>query len=256
MLQVLQDWEKQSAKVQKLYGDIHRIVYDSVFMTEKRAKGTFYFSGPDRGAFRVEGVRPQSPVGTRKNAQGQPYTPKADDPEHWICTGKEVLKFDHVQKMYEIFVIPPENRGTAIMDTPLPFLLGMKVDQARLRYKMKLLKSPNPDTYMIEVLPRMQKDIANYRIAIVMLDKATFLPSAVKMIDPTGNKETVLVFKNIEQNKQPRNALFQPIDPSDPREYAKYKRSELQDRGSAPPPPQARRDPKQPVDGLGAADRR
>ncbi len=118
--------------------------------------------------------------------------------ERWVCTGKEVIRIDDQEKTYEKVPIPPESQGQNIIDGPLPFLFGMKADQAKRRYKMKLLKQTDTDI-RIEVIPLRGTDTNNWSKAVVIIDAKKFVPNAVQLFDPTGS-ETVHVFKDVEIN--------------------------------------------------------
>lgn len=217
--QLLTAWAQESAKIQRLQGKHRRFVYDKVFMTEKRADGWFYYEAPDKG--RIDLI----PLKVAPNAQGsvdpatkKPYELKQDQPERWICNGRDVRQINDAEKKVEIFPIPPQAQGTNIMDGPLPFLFGMPPEKAKLRYRMKLSEENQRYAY-IDVEPRLQQDAANWKKAQLILDKKTWMPWAVKLIDPTGNTETAYVFdpESLEINKETNSFLkFLGVGEKDP----------------------------------------
>src|SRR5258708_25811247 len=119
----------------------------------------------------------------KKSKNGTPFELKSDDPERWVCTGKEIIKINEKEKTYEKLAIPPDSQGENIMDGPLPFLFGMKAEKAKVRYQLSLKKN-DEDVIWLEVLPRLEKDSANWVKAIVIIQAGTFKPSAVKSLDP------------------------------------------------------------------------
>jgi TIGR03009 family protein len=211
---VLKDWEVESAKVKRLTGAFRRFTYDDTFEFDKRAEGSFVYEAPDKGNYEVRGAPPAKGEESRKkNAKGQPYEIVADKPERWVCTGQEVIRIDEEKRTYEKVAIPEDERGQNIIDGPLPFLFGMKADQAVRRYKMELLQHTEAEIWL-DVEPRTARDAANWKRAKVIIDATAFLPKAVQMLDPTGNKTTVHTFSDLEVNR--RNGLFSG-DPFQPK---------------------------------------
>lgn len=212
--QVLQDWEVESSKVKRLTGSFKRFVYDDTFQTDKRAIGSFAYEAPDKGNYVLTGAEPKKDeVSRQTNKDKQPYKIVVDAPERWVCTGTEVIKIDEKQRTYEKVTIPEEERGQNIIDGPLPFLFGMKANQAVRRYQITLYKQTETEVWL-DVEPRLSKDAVNWKKSRVIIDATTFLPKAVQMIDPTGNRTTVHTFSNLEVNK--RNSLFggDPFQPN------------------------------------------
>jgi TIGR03009 family protein len=203
--EILKIWAQESAKIQKLQGNHSRLIYDNVFQVRKEAIGEFYYEAPDKGRIDIaaaKDVKQQLIKVGDKDFQCKP-----DRPEIWICNGKEIVRLDPTDKTGEVITIPEANQGANIMDGPLPFLFGMPPEQAKRRYKLKLLKEDEKTkTIHLHVEPRLQADAANYREANVILDAKSFLPTAVKLVDPGGNLETVYIFSNVEVNK-PRRIL-------------------------------------------------
>jgi len=228
LLAILQQWEASGEKIQRLTGKHTRFVYDYVFEVEKRSKGEFLYVAPDMGSFEIEPISvPKGAVGAKVGKSGSPFKLEPDLPERWVCNGKEILKIDDQAKTYEMVVIPPEGRGQNIIDGPLPFLFGMKADQAQRRYALELLKETEREVWL-KAIPRLQQDAVNYREATIILDRETFLPRAVRLIDPSGNKETVHAFKDLTVNGRP-NLFGLGSDPLKPN-LASYKRV-LNDKG-------------------------
>ncbi len=202
---ILKDWEIASANIKKLQGEHYRYVYDYVFLVEKQSMGIFYYEAPDKGRIDLVGrkVKPGTETVKEDPNTGKPVNLRvqAHRPEKWICDGKHIWMVSDIDKTVEKFPIPQKNRGTDIIDGPLPFLFGMPAEKAKRRYFLKLLKSPQASQVWLEAKPRWRQDSANYRKATVILNKETFLPVAVQLIDPTGNKETVFMFRKLVPNK-------------------------------------------------------
>lgn len=200
MEKILKDWYVKSSKVNKLEGKHHRFVYDSVFKTEKRASGVFYYENPDKGHMAIEPTD-ITRRGIRSARNG--FKLKKDHQTKWICDGKRIMSVNEKEKTYEVHPIPPGKQGANIMDGPLPFLFGMPPKKAKLRYHFKLLKETK-DIVLLDIRPKWRQDAANWSEAKVILTKATYLPQAVQMKNPAKTLETVYQFYDLRVNKQKR----------------------------------------------------
>ncbi|MEK6258290.1 MAG: hypothetical protein AABP62_06680 [Planctomycetota bacterium] len=192
---ILDEWEKKSALIKSLHGRHTRVVYNLVFEVEKLSEGKFYVETPDKGRIDLVGLSPQKgEVSKRLGKKGEPFQLVADRAEKWICDGIEIKMVNDAEKSYEVEDLPRHLRGTNIINGPLPFLFGMKAAEIKRRYHIELIPTKNIEVHTLRVVPRRLNDRDNYREAFVRLEKARFLPTAVKLVDPTGNLETVYTF--------------------------------------------------------------
>ena len=192
---ILDEWEKKSALIKSLHGTHTRVVYNLVFEVEKLSEGKFYVETPDKGRIDLVGLPPKKgEVSKRLGKKGEPFRLVADRAEKWICDGLEVKMVNDDEKNYEVEDLPKHLRGTNIINGPLPFLFGMKAAEIKRRYHIELIPTKNTEVHTLRVVPRRLNDRDNYKEAFVRLDKARFLPTAVKLVDPTGNLETVYTF--------------------------------------------------------------
>lgn len=201
LAKILKDWENKTKDITKLSGTHRRFVYDFVFEVEKRADGKFYYESPDKGRIDIEVVE----IGEQEQSQklgksGKPFEVKSDIPEIWICDGKRIAQANVLGKTYSIHNLPPDKQGQNIMDGPLPFLFGLPAEVAQARYHISVLPQTNEQFVWLKILPKREQDAANWSSAEVILVRQTYLPYAVKLIDPVGNRETVYRFENLKAN--------------------------------------------------------
>lgn len=200
---VLEAWERASSKVTRLQGVHQRFVYDLVFETEKRADGKFFYEAPDKGRIDISPTKiGKGEVSKRKGKSGQPFKLDPDLQQRWVCTGREIIQLNDTEKSYELFPIPPQHQGANIMEGPMPFLFGMPAEKAKKRFALTLMSETETDV-RLKAIPRWQSDFNNYKEAEIILDKTAnrYLPKAVRLIDPSGNLETVYTFRSIDVNK-------------------------------------------------------
>lgn len=223
LMKILKDWEISSAKIKKLEGKHRRWEYDYVFKVLKRNTGVFYYEAPDKGRIDLEPVpNPDPPKGVKN-----PPPPVERDKKHWLtgkemdfeispgpaerwyCNGQLITQVDDQSKTATQMVIPVQAQGEHISDGPLPFLFGMPAAKAIQRYDMKLVSEDKKTSKAwIEARPRWQSDRSNYQLATIILDLKTFLPDAVRLIDPAGTKETAFKFGELEVNSKSITKLF------------------------------------------------
>lgn len=197
---ILRDWEKKSSQIKSLHGSHTRTVYNLVFEEERIAKGKFFLQTPDKGRIDLVGEKPKPDAkAARLGAMGMPFKIVPDRSEKWICTGDEIVMVDDEQKTFQMLPLPEEAKGTNIINTPLPFLFGMKADDAKRRFHFELNKDTKESAVLI-IYPKLEADLQNYTKAFVILDKSTYLPTAVKLFDPTAKMETVYKFESVKIN--------------------------------------------------------
>jgi TIGR03009 family protein len=223
---ILQDWERNTARFKKLVGEFTVFKYETTFEIERRGEGKFAYEAPDKGDYVRRGIKIEKGQKSQKmNKDGEPYTLQTDSAERWVCTGKEIIRIDEKEKTYEKLPIPLESQGENIIEGPLPFLFGMKAQQAKMRYKMKLLKQDDAEI-KLQVIPIRRSDAINWDKAIVLIDAKRFVPIAVKLYDTTDN-ETVHLFQNVEINPKSGFLTKDPFKP-DLRRYKEAQTSDLQ----------------------------
>ncbi|MSR57995.1 MAG: hypothetical protein EXS05_10005 [Planctomycetaceae bacterium] len=218
--QILKDWEEYSSRVKKLTGTFKRAKIDRTFGVELWADGKFAYQAPDKGAYAFAGTKLRKDDASEiENADGSLFELKSDETENWVCTGAEVLKIYDAVKQYERVAIPPESQGDNIIEGPLPFLFGMKAEQAKRRYIFKLNKphSNYKDAINLSVLPREKRDSDHWVKARVILSRQNYLPIVVKLTEPGENTETVHIFTDLQVNGKKGIAEFfgkrEPFNP-------------------------------------------
>ena len=208
MKAVLFDWEEKTKDITSLACPITRIEFDAVFYTETRSIGNVYFENPDKGRidFKPADAEFMAKPG-RTDAEGKPFKVGLGPQTKWICTGKKIYVLDMPSKQYDVVVIPPQSQGLNITRSPLPFIFGMKAQDAMQRFALrfgsyhnldgKLLdKAGNKRPLAVHIVanPLQPQEAMEYLEAEIILDPTTFLPRNLRMIDPAGNKETVYSF--------------------------------------------------------------
>lgn len=178
----LQAWEQRSKNVKTFECKFTRYEYDPLWGGDpNKARyedaGQIKFASPDKGMYRVDGPRP----------------------EHWICDGQSVFEYNFQKKELIEYKLPPELRGKAISDGPLPFLFGAEAEKLKHRYYLRVTSQPNQQDIWLEAYPKFQRDAANFRRAELIL--RAMQPYGLKIHSPNGKNSTVYVFEDIRVNE-------------------------------------------------------
>lgn len=180
---ILLSWEAKSAQIKTLRAEFAQLYYDEVFgqrdpdtgrVQPDKGRGELVYQAPDKGIFRVY-----------EHGEKRGLFDFDRDRERWVCTGTEVYQYDTRERKVTVTPLPPELQGQAISEGPLPFIFGMKAEQAKRRYGLRLVKigGLRAQDVCIEVIPRRQADLENFSRALVILDTDSYLPRAIRIDD-------------------------------------------------------------------------
>ena len=179
-----------------------RFDWDPVWRADRPmhvVQGELKYAVPDKGMLRVKGelVDFRWDKGVAKGGRfvdGQMA-------ERWICNGSSIFEYNFQKKQLIEHRLPPDVKGTAISNSPLPFLFGVKADKLRQRYFLRVV-TPNgvQDQVWLETYPRYQADAANFRKATLILTLGDMQPSAIEIVLPNGRSSTVYQFHDVGMN--------------------------------------------------------
>ncbi len=199
--QILLKWEQQSSRVNTFSCTFGRWEVDETYGPAENhfqiseAYGEIKYKSPDHGVYQVTKQ-------TEWDGSKKAYVPRTEGLDHWVCNGEAIFEFNYQQRQLIERQLAPEMRGKAITDGPLPFVFGTKADQLKARYWMRDI-TPTDDVgqkVWLEAWPKYQRDAANFQHAIIILNQKTFMPSALRIIQPDGKNKQDYAFQNISVN--------------------------------------------------------
>ncbi|MCA9258979.1 MAG: TIGR03009 domain-containing protein [Planctomycetales bacterium] len=200
--QVLSSWEDASSQIKTFNTEFERLEYHPAWFSDSvpmlRCRGRLSYSKPDRGMFKVEQIwrwKNTDPKLNDATAPGDYQLQKNEVGEHWVCDGKSVFQYDHLNRQLNVTPLPPEMQGQNIVEGPLPFLFGAKADSLMRRYWMRSPRSDAAEIWLV-AYPRWQADAANYHHVEVILDRKTMQPKALQVHQPDGNERHAYVFQS------------------------------------------------------------
>jgi TIGR03009 family protein len=235
--QILKMWEESSTKIKTFDCKFERWEYDPVFgpgndIPSIKSHGQLTYSKPDRGSFKINDIYRY--VRQEQNQPGEYVLQEHEVGEHWVCDGKAVYEYKHDKKQLVVQALPPQLRGTAIVDGPLPFLFGAEAEKLKARYWLRV-KQSNATTIWLEAYPRGQTDAANYHHVEVMLERKKMMPEAIQVHMPNGRSRAVYMFQDPTVNGT-MNQLFGSIfmSPRTPLGWKRVVQEAPQNLGPAP----------------------
>jgi TIGR03009 family protein len=160
----LSKWEAAMKKVETLGAQLTRIDKDPVFERVQKLTGVAYYmkagSGPTA----------QNLALLQMNVDGQ-----KEFKEKYICTGAYIYQFLPDQKEIRYYKLPKPGPGQVGEENNLLTLLfGMKAEDAKRRYELKLDEDAN--YIYVYISPRSPADKADFQRARLVLNKSNYLP--------------------------------------------------------------------------------
>ena len=194
-------WEKQSERVRTFKCKFGRWEVNPAFGPKGNnywlsiGEGVIKFKSPDHGIYIVEKQQQWDP-------QKGTYVPRTEGLDHWVCNGEAIFEFNAEKRQLIERKLAPNLRGKAITDGPLPFIFGAKADQLKRRYWMRDITPPDQVKRQVwlEAWPKFQQDAANFQHAVVILNRRTFMPEALRIILPDGQNKQDYAFSGTQVN--------------------------------------------------------
>ena len=190
-------WESRNAKVTTWSCTFYKWEYNAWSPADasgerlafSESTGEIKYAAPDKGLFRVKSSK-------QWNAEKRKYDARpSNSGEHWVCNGTSIYEFRHSERQLRETKLPPEMRGRAISEGPLPFVFGAKADTLKKRYSMRIITPPSvTDQIWLEALPRFQVDAANFSKVELILRAADLMPFAIQVFKPGGQDRDVYQF--------------------------------------------------------------
>lgn len=171
-------WEQEMQRVQTLAALLNRTEKDKTFETVNKFSGFAQYmkagNGPTAMNLAMLEMRPEG---------------RQEISDKFICTGTYLYHFLAAQKEVRAYELPKPKPGQVADDNFLSFLFGMKAEEAKRRYDLRLAKEDQWYVY-VEILPRFPIDKADFQRARIVLNKDSFLPRQLWFEQPNGSEVT------------------------------------------------------------------
>jgi hypothetical protein len=209
--QVLERWQTAVSNVAVYEASFKRLVYDDVFRVRNDAIGEVWLEGPRAGRLAVRPDQVPGDPQQRKLKLGDTvYKVRADRAEIWEWNSDRLKHTDPETGMSEENPFSKEpgseqaRQSWFWMFDPTTlvgsFRIVLGLEPRRLGEECDLALPPESRVEVIALTatPRSGSELARQFERIdVQLDKHTYLPRAVRIIDPAGNLETVYSYSDV-----------------------------------------------------------
>src|SRR5262249_51764619 len=140
---VLDRWEKEMQSVTTLSADLARKSVDKVWNNTEEFAGKAKYMKPNMAVLEMQ-----------KKGSPQVF-------EKYLCTGTFLYQWAPASKTINVFELPAPKPGQPQQNDFLSFFFGMKANEAKLRYDLKLVKEDQYYFY-IDILPKLPVDKADF----------------------------------------------------------------------------------------------
>jgi len=210
--EVLRAWAEATGKIDRAEIEFVRYEYDHVSGLEKRSAGRFHFESPDRGLYErsAAAIEPDA-VSRRTQADGTPFKVEADSASLLCWDNMQVVVAYPEQQAYDQFPIPKSNpiqpagsftRAWYSLATPqsmLPATVDVHSEGFLQRFEWSLLDH-DEGRLILQGRPVSDEDQLEVFELQVILDPATHLSQATRLIPADRNREVVHMIKRFAIN--------------------------------------------------------
>lgn len=215
---ILLRWVAATREIRAAELRFRRYVYDSIHAEEIRGEGRFIFEAPGRGLYELRPVELSDGVTSqRTTADGEPFEMAPDEWVSCYWTGTHLVWIDERERSYETMPLPEANTGDirpvgswdrvwagwAGPQRALPGVIDAHTDSFIDRFDWTLLLR-NERQIILQGRPKTDDDRFHLSLLQVVLDPNTYLTTATRMIDASGNRETVHVFEPVRISREPK----------------------------------------------------
>lgn len=214
---ILKNWHEQVSQYHGVNTSFKKTSYDDVFEVQKMGAGTLKVNRSGEAEYIVRGLGIHQNIRTKTNSRGKPYHLEPDQDETWYWGNRKIILLNITDRTFDQIDIPdpkPDSKKSSIFGSFYsgffngiflqPFLLGMPPEELKQRYDVTILKQ-NAEQVRIAFKPITQQDLQNLSEAELILNLKTYLPYALKIVDPPGTKTTVYLFEEINGTETPEH---------------------------------------------------
>ena len=190
-------WHEQSKNIEALDYDFTCWDYRGEELLSE-TYGRVKFRAPDQGLIEID----------REKIGGE-ISGETNKKQKFICTGDAVYVYDFADKKLTEFIIPAEDHGKGVMDSPLMILVGANPRELQERFYLLVLKTPAsmPNCIHLQAWPKWVEDAREFKCVNVAIDRQTFHANALLLYDANGEG------RKAYQITQTSNKRFQFPDP-------------------------------------------
>ena len=201
-------WHEQSKNIETLDYEFTRREYNSFSpQGEAETYGRVKFHAPDKGMIEIH---------SEKMRDGKVST-ETNKKMKVICTGEAVYEFNFEQKKLTEFIIPVEQRGKGVMDSPLMILAGANPRELQERFYLDVFPSPPRLSHCvcINAWPKWPEDGKEFKYVTLAVNRNTFQAEVLLLFEPGTEDYKGYEIKEVKKKFRPLGGILPPIDDFD-----------------------------------------
>ena len=193
---ILKNWEAKSEHLNSLEISVVRKDVNPAWGDPEVFHGQAFLEKPDRARLDFWKVVEQPGKAARR-----------EDQERVIFTGKSVLQYIYPTKQIYVYSLNKQQQMQALDEGPLPFLFNFNAKKASERYTFEI-ENENQSTYLLKVEPKLAADREAFSMVHLWLNKKTFFPDKLWLIQPNGKDRKEYQFPSIKAKDRLDPNLF------------------------------------------------
>jgi TIGR03009 family protein len=223
--QLLREWEQRSASIKTLDASYLRLDQNQVLGEVEFYEGRALLQSPNLACLdthkltidpKAEAKLFGEALKWAREQQGSPDPKTGPIPpekrkfyDRVICTGQAIYHYDGaVQQIFE-YPLSSQEQTATLQQGPLPFLFNMRRDEVSRRYHLRLYKEDD-EKFTIQIVPKLDIDRNAFAQAIIYLNKKTFLPDILQLVEPNQNRQTYYLTR-VKPNEAINEANFRHL---------------------------------------------
>jgi len=210
-------WANEMSHVQSLEATIVRTTKDKTFGDTEIAQGMARYLKPDMASVRLD------------------FASRPGKFEQYVWSGNALYEFRPQDKLLRVHALPPRPAGQLSDDSFVSFIFGMKAEEVKRRYDMRLAKE-NENWAYIYIYPRYPGDKVDFQRAELVLNSKTMMPRRLWFEQPNKNEITWDLPRVATGLPLDKNLFVRPPAPAGWRTEMAPKITDSQPQGQAVPP--------------------
>jgi TIGR03009 family protein len=213
-------WHEQSKNIEALDYEFTRREYTSFGVSE--CYGRVKFRAPDKGLIEIDSELINGKKISETNKKMKV-----------ICTGEAVYEFNFADKKLTEFIIPAEQRGKGVMDSPLMILVGANPRELQERFYLDVFPPPSSlaNCVCLQAWPKWLEDSKEFKYVTLAIDRQTLQAKMLLLFEP--GSEDYKGFEITEMKQTFWDKLRGPFSPKKDDEFERKNILAVMPRGWA-----------------------
>jgi hypothetical protein len=213
--QLLTAWENRSASRKSLEFALYQIDRDPT-SGEQHYEGHAAFQAPKLGYLDIKKIKMIADESKKMVPQLDAGKKRVAWPlETLIWTTKEFWRYRYDTKQLIISRLDSGLGRRSFAEGPVPLLFNVKAADVLKRFEMVLVDAKDKQ-YLVKVVPKLERDQANFSVAWIVVDAAALLPARILVLSPDKESTQDFYLSRFQVNEPVKESFFRGVVPGKP----------------------------------------